>query len=275
MEKKIVTSVPINDWGLTFGYGLFETLRIYHGIPFLVEAHMDRLLNSCRELSFANTPDKETLIQVIYQYIKQMNLDSQAVRLSITYGNEKEGISPLIFLSNRAIPYQKSDYMEGVHSACSPYRKNEYSPIVQYKTFNQLENILALKKLTKDIKECIFLNSSGFLAEGSKSNLFFIREGKVFTPSVDCGILLGITRQKVIELLTGQGIVVQEGSYGFDEMVESDECFCTNSLMEIMPVVKIDDRQIGDGHPGKLSRFILILYRESVTRYIAEKKRLK
>jgi branched-subunit amino acid aminotransferase/4-amino-4-deoxychorismate lyase len=165
--------------------------------------------------------------------------------------------------------------MEGVQLACSPYRKNEYSPIVQYKTFNQLENILSLKKMTEDTKECIFLNSSGFLAEGSKSNLFFIRKGRVFTPSVDCGILPGITRQKVIDLLTGQGIVVQEGRYGFDEIVESDECFCTNSLMEIMPVVKIDDRQIGDGHPGKLSQFILIQYRESVTRYIAEKKRLK
>jgi branched-chain amino acid aminotransferase len=273
MEKKKVTSVPIDDWGLTFGYGLFETLRIYHGIPFLVEAHVDRLLNSCQELSFTNIPDKETLIQLINQYIKKMGLKSRAVRLSITYGNEAEGISPTIFLSNRAIPYQDSDYQQGIKAASSPYRKNEYSPIVQHKTFNQLENIFSLKHCReKDAKECIFLNSSGFLAEGSKSNLFFIREGKVYTPSADCGILPGITRQQVMDLLTGQGIAVMEGKYHFNELVESDECFCTNSLMEVMPVVKIDDRRIGRGYPGELTRFVLNLYGESVTRYKSEKK---
>jgi branched-subunit amino acid aminotransferase/4-amino-4-deoxychorismate lyase len=347
MEKKKVTSVPIDDWGLTFGYGLFETLRIYHGIPFLVEAHVDRLLNSCRELSFTDIPDKETLIQLINQYIKKLNLprgartlyaaqtvcedfhsspgdgayaslpqnensyitnlppgggalyaaqtvcedfhsspddgayarlpqnensyitnlNSRAVRLSITYGNEAEGISSTIFLSNRAIPYRDSDYREGIKAASSPYRKNEYSPIVQHKTFNQLENIFSLRHCReKDAKECIFLNSSGFLAEGSKSNLFFIREGKVYTPSADCGILPGITRQQVMDLLTGQGIAVMEGKYHFNELVESDECFCTNSLMEVMPVVKIDDRRIGSGYPGELTRFALNLYGESVAR---------
>ena len=267
MEKKIVTSLPINDWGVTFGYGLFETLRVYNGRPFLVKEHVARLLNSCRELSFPNIDNRKTLEKLIYQYVSMLNLNSRAVRLSITYGNEAEDISPGIFLSNRGIHYLAVDYKKGVKAASSPYRKNEYSPIVKHKTFNQLENILFLKHCReKNVKECILLNTSGFLAEGSKSNLFFVRGGKVFTPSEDCGILPGITRGKIIELLKGKGIGVMEGRFGYDELVESDECFFTNSLMEVLPVVKIDDRRIGGGGPGELTRFILALYRESAER---------
>ena len=129
-----------------------------------------------------------------------------------------------------------------------------------------MENILSLKhcrEKNKMVKECIFLNTSGYLAEGSKSNLFLVRGGVIYTPSVECGLLPGITRRRVMELLNRQGIEVREGKYRVEELYESDEVFCTNSLMEVMPVVKVDEKVIGGGIPGPMTRRALFLYRES------------
>lgn len=268
----MITSVPVYDWGVTAGYGLFETLRIYDGKPFLVEAHVRRLLDSCQTLSFQRPGTHDDLIELIERYIKKIKLESGAVRISVTYGNEARGIAPHIFFTHREIAYLPSDYEAGIDTAVSPYRKNEYSPVVSHKTFNQLENILALKhcreNINDNVKECIFLNSPGYLAEGSKSNIFFVREGNVFTPSVECGILPGITRQKVIELLNQQGIDVLEAKFQRSELESSDECFCTNSLMEVMPVVKIDNKTVGKGCPGPVTRLALSLYRQCVNAYI-------
>ena len=261
----MLKTVSIKDLGVTAGYGLFETLRVYDGEPFLVEEHVERLLNSTRELSFPGIGEKETLIKSIYRYVEQTGRPSLAIRISVTFGNEAEAAAPAIFFSNREIPYRPREYEEGIVAAFSPYRKNEYSPLAFHKTFNQMENILSLKQSqekNKKVKECIFLNTSGYLAEGSKSNLFFGRGGVVYTPAVECGLLPGITRRRVMELLRRQGIEVMEGKYRSEELYESDEVFCTNSLMEVMPVVKVDEKVIGNGLPGALTQRALFLYRE-------------
>jgi len=265
--------ISIKDWGLNFGYGLFETFRIYEGIPFLVNEHLSRLAHSFLELSFPGRLETGKLSQAVHEHIRRKKFESGAVRLSITFGNETEGIDPGIFFTDRRIPYTPHDYDTGFSARITPFRKNEYSPVVNHKTFNQLENILVLKRYEpENIKECIFLNSANYLAEGSKSNLFFCRRGTVFTPSRECGILPGITRQKVIELLKGKGIEVREGKYPTADLLRADESFFTNSLMEVMPLVRIDDNPVGTGRPGELSRWLRELYHENVKEYVLHAK---
>jgi branched-subunit amino acid aminotransferase/4-amino-4-deoxychorismate lyase len=268
MLKEFISS---RDWGAAFGYGLFETMRIYKGHPFLLEEHIERLMNSSQNLSFLKMPDREILIKLIYDYMKDKDLHDEAIRLSVTYGNEAERIAPQVFITYRKVPYGPLDYEKGIAAVISSYKKNEYSPIVQHKTFNQLENILAQRFCSElEVKECIFMNTSGYIAEGSKSNIFFIRHGKVFTPSLECGILPGITRQKIIDLLNQQPIEVIEGRYKSNEIYNCDECFCTNSLMEVMPIVKLNRKDIGNGSPGKLTKFILALYHQYLERYLTK-----
>lgn len=266
MLKKFISS---RDWGAAFGYGLFETMRIYKGHPFLLQEHIQRLMNSSRNLSFLNMPDGQVLIKSIYDYIKNNDLYDEAIRLSVTYGNEAEGIAPQVFITHRKVPYGVLDYDKGIAAIISSYKKNEYSPIVRHKTFNQLENILAQRSCSEpQVKESMFLNTSGYIAEGSKSNIFFIRQGKVFTPSIECGILPGITRKKIIDLLNRQPIEIIAGKYKSNQIYNCDECFCTNSLMEVMPIVKLNGKDIGNGMPGKLTKFILTLYRQYLERYL-------
>ena len=262
------------DWGLLYGYGLFETLRIYGGIPFLLEEHIERLMNSSRELWFFIKPDVEELKGVVYDYIKDKKLQKEALRLSVTFGNEAEGIYPRLFINHRTVPYGPTDYETGIAAAVSSHRKNEHSPISRHKTFNQLENILAQRFCKEQgVKECIFLNTSGYIAEGSKSNIFFIRDGIVFTPSICCGLLPGITRGEIIDLLRQHGIRVEEGKYTLDQIYTCDECFCTNSLMEAIPLVKVNGNTVGTGGPGELTRLVLSLYRQCIEKYKINKKK--
>jgi branched-subunit amino acid aminotransferase/4-amino-4-deoxychorismate lyase len=260
--------IPVKDWGAAFGYGLFETMRIYNGVPFLLEEHIERLINSSQQLFFLNMPGEEQLKQAVLGYIKEKSLQQEALRLSVTYGNEAEGNPPRVFITHRPVPYGPADYETGIAAAVSLYKKNEFSPIVRHKTFNQMENILSLRLCgEKGVKECIFLNTSGYIAEGSKSNIFFTQAGTVFNPSIECGLLPGITRAKIIELLNRQNIKVKEGRYTLENLYNCDECFCTNSLMEAIPIIKIDGRLAGTGRPGELTRLVLSLYRQCIEKY--------
>lgn len=274
--------VSVNDQGLLYGYGLFETLRLYKGMPFLLENHLDRLLDSARKLSFLRIPERHILERAVYDYVKRNRLRSQGVRLSISYGmegGEEENTGPRLFLTHRDIPYSRPDYERGIRAALSSFRKNEYSAITGHKTFNQLENVLPLRQMQDPgLGECIFLNTSGFVAEGSRSNIFWSRDNRVFTPSLDCGVLPGITRERVIELLEQQGVQVEEGKYPLSALLDCDECFCTNSLMEMVSIVKLDDRTLGKGQPGPVSRLVHSGYRHLVEAYCPEAvpgKRLK
>lgn len=258
--------ISVRDLGVLFGFGLFETIRIYNGIPFLLLKHLQRITNSLRELNFEEIPETSALSGLIYQYIKQHALVSRVLRLSITAGNKNESIHPSIFILNREIPYTEEEYIQGISAAtASLHRRNEFSFLARHKTFNYLENLISLRACSKqNNKECIFLNTSGYISECSKSNIFFVKKNNVFTPSIDCGIFPGITREHVISLLKEKEITVIEGKFALGDLLSSEECFLTNSVMEIMPLVKIDDSLIGNGIPGKLTTLAADLYSESV-----------
>lgn len=262
----LVDNIPVTDSASLLGYGLFETLRLYENIPFLLSDHLFRLHNSAMELGFRHIPSKDELTCLLHGYIDEKKLINCAIRLSLTYGSVSENFIPRVFITHRAITYLQSDYANGIAVAVAPFPKNELSPVAIHKTFNQLENLLAFNHFSgTEVKEAIMLNTKGFVAEGTKSNIFFVRNKQIHTPSLTCGILPGITRKKIMDLLSGKGFTITEGSYGIDELKTADECFCTNSLMEIMPIVSIDNQSVGSGKPGEITKYALSLYHQCIS----------
>ncbi|MCP4214683.1 MAG: aminotransferase class IV [bacterium] len=256
-------TIPVNDWGLLLGYGLFETLRLYDSHPFLLTPHLDRLTASAKALHFPYQPEQAEMTGLLTDYIRDSRLTDEAVRISLTYGQGPTGKDAQLFFTHRPVPYGAADYKKGIAVSISPYKKNQFSPIVDHKTFNQMENVVSLRNsASQGAKECVFLNTVGYLAEGSKSNLFFIKKGVLYTPAKECGILPGITRQRVIDIARQQGLEVVEGRFKAIQLRDCDECFCTNSLMEIMPVVQLDGRPLGSGKPGEITIRLAPLYRQ-------------
>lgn len=268
----MVDVVSSGDLGVLFGFGLFETVRVYNGVPFLLDEHLRRLARSAWTLKIAGF-SSDVVGELVREYLHQRDHHSYALRLSFSNGNPQEQIDPSYFLKERAIDYSSSDYENGIAAVVSSFKRNEYSEIVQHKTFNYLENYLALRSAKmQGARESIFLNTSGFLCEGSISNLFFVSKNVIRTPSVECGILPGITRSLVLQLASKEGLKIEEGVYGLDEMLDSDECFLTNSLMEVMPLVSVDKVKIGNGGPGYATKIIASLYQQSVSAYVTTSK---
>jgi len=262
-------NISLDDQGLLFGYGLFETFRIYKGIPFLLQEHLRRLCESADVLNIKGITAGEAEKQVLV-YLQNNAIVSAGLRLAVTVRNMLEGLSLGYYLKERKISYLPSQYERGVSLTVSAFRRNEYSQLVHHKTLNTLENFMALQSARLEgAAECLYVNTSGALCEGSISNIFFVQDDVVKTPSVRCGLLPGITRSHVLSLCAEATIETEEGCYSLQHLFESDECFLTNSLMELLPVVSVDGQTIGCGSPGRMTAAISRLYRESVSHYLS------
>ncbi len=250
------------DQGLLYGYGLFETMRVYGGRIFALEAHLQRLLLSSDQLGIVTGLSLDDFRLAVGKYVNENELNNRALRLTLTKGDPYQGTYPAVVLSSRELTYLPGDYDQGFPAIISPVRRNQTSPLVYHKTLNYLDNLLALQAAREaGAREALFLNINGVLAEGTLSNLFFVRDGVIHTPAVNCGLLDGVTRRKVIGLATARGYRLAEGEYAPEDLLAADEAFLTNSLMEIMPLVKVDGTPIGDGRPGWVTGSLLERYK--------------
>lgn len=246
--------------GLLFGWGVFETLRIYRGKPAFLPEHIKRLKDGC----------KKTLLQLpkidfkkkIGVLLKENKLKDAYCRITIFKKSLRTGVLIMAAPFNH---YKKSDYEKGFKAIVAPFRKNSQDFLVGVKSISCLENMLARKIAnSKGRQEALFLNESGFLAEGSRSNLFFIKRNTVYTPSVECGILNGITRQKVIGIIKKQKLRLKIGRFKLKDLLSCDEAFLTSSLMEIMPLIEADGLPVGNRRPGIVTYNLHKTYRELV-----------
>ncbi len=251
------------DMACLYGYGLFETVRIYQGRPFLLPQHMDRMMASARALGFVSVPDVDTVRQKIEAHRVAHRVTEGVFRVSLTYGNPGQDVSPDVYVTYRPVTYEEALYNTGIRMGVSAVRRNPSSLLVRHKTCNYLENILALAAAKKEgCRESLFLNTAEKVAEGAVSNVFFVKDKTLCTPSVSCGILPGITRSYVMHLARQAGILVQEDAYDLATICASDGCFITNAVMEIMPVAWIGADRIGHGKPHPMACELLALYRQ-------------
>ncbi|MCI8465033.1 MAG: branched-chain amino acid aminotransferase [Lachnospiraceae bacterium] len=219
IDRKIVL-----DEGFLFGLGAFETIAL-SGRPIWLERHLRRLDATLAFLGISRRVTKEE----VYEYLKVENITTGALKIVISEKNK------LFF--PRENPYTKQDYERGFVADFAKGRRNEHSSLTRHKTLNYGDCILEKRRAAeRGFDEAIFLNSKGEICEGCISNIFFVREGKLFTPKLSCGLLPGIVREVLMERCD-----VTEGQILAEEIGRFEECFLTNSLMGMMPVARIGD----------------------------------
>jgi len=247
------------DFGFLYGYGLFESMRSYGGRVFRLDRHIARLKKSSETIGL-NLPNVD-LEKAVYDTLKSNGLTDARIRLTVSQG-EGEATpdpstceNPTVFItaSNYA-PVSDAAYQKGYRAVVSQIRRNSTSPLSRVKSANYLDMILA-RGQAKDAgaDEALLLNEKGYVAEGSTSNVFIVSSGKLITPSVDSGILPGVTLAVVLELALSLGIGADIRPVELNELYEADEAFLTNSVAEIMPLVQVDGKGIGSGSVGSIT----------------------
>jgi len=270
--------VSVFDHGLLYGDGIYETMRVYDGVVFLLDKHLDRLRRSASLIGL-NIPKNDAAIRLaVYETLLANALSNAYVRLTISRGYGEIGLDPdlckeptFIVITEKFKNYPQAYYENGIRLKIASVRRNLKEALnPQIKSLNFLNNILAkIEAKQADSHEAIMLNASGYIAEGTVSNIFFLKNSVLQTPSINCGILDGITRALVIDLAVRNSIPVKEGAFRPEDLYGATEVFITNSTMEVMPVSRVDEVHF---NIGETARLLLVKYKQEVNGYVREKK---
>ena len=257
--------VSVFDHGLLYGDGVFEGIRAYGHIVFRLKEHIDRLYESAHTLMMAIPLTREEMISAVVETLKVNQISDGYVRLVVTRGEGDLGLDPrkcygkpnIIIIADKIALYPKELYEKGMEIITVPTVQNHQEALnPMLKSLNYLYNIMAKIEATNSgYSEAIMLDHQGFVAECTGDNIFIIKNGKIKTPSQ--GHLKGITRSAVLDIAQKLKMPTEETFITRHEVYISDECFLTGTAAEIIPVVKVDGRVIGDGKPGVLTKSIL------------------
>lgn len=218
------------DEGFSFGIGAFETIAVEKGKMLFWEAHLKRLEGALKFLRLGSLEEHKITIEKLNDYIRKNKINHGACKLSVSKEN--------CILEKRKNPYTKKMQERGFKMDFSEVRRNETSPFTAYKTLNYSDNIFEKQRAKEaGMDERIFLNTKSQISEGTVSNIFFVKDGKIITPSDSSGLLPGIIRKYLCHTEN-----VTKTQIYKDEIVGYEECFVTNSLMGIMPVRQLDTK---------------------------------
>jgi branched-chain amino acid aminotransferase len=270
-------AISVLDHGFLYGEGIYEVIRTYNKRPFLLDRHLQRLRRSGDMITLP-LPGSEReleerivgLLTAFFEHPDNRRVAEAYVRLLVTRGvgelNYETGpcVRPSLVIIAKALNGWPSDvYEKGVKVAMVSVLRNHpcsINPLI--KSNNLLNNALAAQEAhRKGAFEAVMHNYRGEIAECSTANLFVVSDGVVWTPPLDAGLLSGITRGFVLELCKSEGIEVGQRTLRDEDLFHSDESFFTSSTKEVVPVVQVDDRAIGDGRPGPTTRRLLAAYR--------------
>ena len=274
--------VSVFDQGFLYGYGLFETMRAYHGKIFLLKQHLKRLLGSSEIIGLSPSLADIDLARACIDTLAANGLADARLRLTVSRGEVDSfpgyGIDtmPTVLVTARGYSGMSVQiYNNGFKAMVSSLRQNSQSHLSRLKSANYLLNLLAKMEAEADgLNEALLLNERGLIVEGSISNVFFVDSHSLVTSALESGILPGITRGVVMELASALEIPVTEGEVRLEDLGRFDEAFLTNSVMEIMPLVEVRDSAgenitIGSGKPGELTKQLMAAYSEMVKRETA------
>ncbi len=258
--------VSVYDHGLLYGDGVFEGIRSYAGKVFRLKEHVDRLWVSAKAILLTIPISKEAMIRAIEETLKLNGIEDGYIRVVVTRGSGTLGLDPnkcsdpqVIIIADRISLYPDELYEKGLEIiTVSTMRNHPAALSPRIKSLNYLNNILAkIEGLQAGCIEALMLNHKGEVAECTGDNIFLVRDGRVLTPPNEAGILEGITREAVIGLLAEKGITVEQVALTKHDVYIANECFLTGTAAEVVPVVKVDSRPIGDGIPGPLTKDLL------------------
>ncbi len=273
LVPKEQATVSVFDHGLLYGDGVFEGLRIYSGKVFRLKAHLDRLWDSAKAISLKIPMSLEEMTDAVNMTVAANKLQDGYVRLVVTRGSGTLGLDPnrcshpqVIIIADQIALYPKEDYEKGLRLiTASTIRNHPAALSPRIKSLNYLNNIMAkMEGLQANCKEALMLNHKGEVAECTGDNIFIVRHGNLLTPPNDAGILEGITRGVVLELAQKLNIPSQEVPLTRHDIFIADECFLTGSAAEVIPVIELDGRSIGNGLPGPITNKLLAAFKAEV-----------
>ena len=273
MYDKEKAVVSVFDHGLLYGDGIFEGIRIYDGRIFELQAHIERLYQSARALLIEIPKSPSKLIRDIQETVEANAKTDGYIRLIVTRGQGNLGIDPalcdrptVIIIVDDIQLYPESCYRDGIAVMTAASRRMPSDCLdPRIKSLNYLNNILAkLEAKQAGCVEAVMLNKEGFVSECTADNIFIVTQGCLQTPASYHGALDGITRKTVWHLAAGLGIPKHQSTLTRYDLYTADECFLTGTGAEIMPVVKMDGRIIGDGKPGAISLRLRAAFAEYV-----------
>ncbi|MFH1191476.1 MAG: branched-chain-amino-acid transaminase [Candidatus Omnitrophota bacterium] len=264
--------VSVFDHGLLYGDGVFEGIRSYSRRVFKLNEHIDRLFESAQSIMLKISLTKEQLIKAVLQTLKANKLDNAYIRLVVTRGEGDLGLDPrrcnqgssIIIIADKIALYPQELYRHGLVIITVPTVRNLPEALnPQIKSLNYLNNILAkIEASNAGCDEAIMLDSLGYVAECTGDNIFVVKNGHLYTPPQCMGTLRGITRDSILEIARKYKIPAHEHVITRHEVYISDECFLTGTAAEVIPVVKVDGRVIGQGKPGKLTLSLMKKFKE-------------
>ncbi len=262
--------VSLSDGGWLYGAGLFETIRAERGRPFRYDRHLARLCASARELFLPMLDKSLPSAEEAASLMVQNNLSEARLRLTVSAGamresdvDSQEGSRLTVALTAaELVDYPDTLYDNGVTVIVSPYKQSTSDPLAGHKSACYLPRLLALRKAREArCMEAIWFTTENLLAEGSISNVFVVKEGVLQTPPVSTPVLPGIARGLIIEIARRAGVPVEERPLTINDLLDADEVFLTNSIMRVMPVVRVERKDIGEGKVGSISRKLFEAYR--------------
>ena len=269
--------VSVFDHGFLYGDGIYETMRAYQGTIFLLSRHLSRLKHSAAAISLKLPLPIEKIADALNRSVQINKLQEAYIRLHISRGPGEIGLDPalcsaptMVIVAKPFHDYPVENYTRGVRVAFVKTRRNH--PLAMdpsIKSTNFLNNIQAkIEAIKAGAYEGIMLNWEGYVAEGTISNIGMVKKGTLYTPHLKTGILKGVTRDLVLSLAKKKHIPVRETLLTPKDFLAADECFITNTTMEIMPVTSIDRRVIGKGKPGPITAMLSQAYTREVRRCI-------
>ena len=268
---KAEAKVSVFDHGLLYGDGVFEGIRSYNGRVFKLDEHLERLYDSAKSIMLQIPIPIETMKETVLETLRRNHLSEAYIRLVITRGVGDLGLDPdkcpkpsIIIIADKIALYPQKFYEEGLEIVTASVRKNYPEAInPRIKSLNYLNNILAkIEGKQSGAVEVLMLNADGYVAECSGDNIFWLKNEVLVTPPVHMGILEGVTRNSVIDLAREAGMRVEERVFTRHDLYIADECFLTGTAAEVIPVVKIDRRVIGNGQPGKVTEKLIAAFRQ-------------
>jgi branched-chain amino acid aminotransferase len=266
--------ISVFDHGFLYGDGVFEGIRAYHGRVFRLWEHVERLYRSARSILLTVPLSQEELGQVILETCRQNQIAGGYIRVVVSRGPGDLGIDPrnckdaatVIVIADKLTMYPQRMYDEGMEVITTSTRRNSPAALdPNIKSLNYLNNILAKIEVNRaGVGEGIMLNGDGYVAEATGDNVFIVERGTLATPPVYIGILEGITRNAVLGLAQQLQIPYVEKVFTLTTLYNCDECFLTGTGAEVIPVIRVDERVIGDGRPGPLTKSLIQAFRALV-----------
>ncbi len=265
--------ISVYDHGLLYGDGVFEGMRSYSGKVFRLEQHLDRLYESALAICLTIPISKEQMALDVNKTLQVNSLTNAYIRLVVTRGSGSLGLDPnrtsnpqVIIIADSISLYPEEYYQNGLKIiTASTVRSHPAALSPRIKSLNYLNNIMAkIEGLQAGCVEALMLNHKGEVAECTGDNIFIVKNGTILTPPKDAGILEGITRNAILDLAKVLGVVAHETTLTRHDVFVADECFLTGSAAEVIPVVSLDSRPIGQGKVGAVTTKLMAAFKKLV-----------